>query len=72
FEKVRKALEARGLKPTSAELGMVPLSLVPLSQDVGRRILALMEELEDHEDVQNVYANFTLPPELLAEAQAAG
>jgi transcriptional/translational regulatory protein YebC/TACO1 len=51
----------------SAQVTLVPTSNVPVDAATGRKILALLEALDEHDDVQNVYANFELPPALLAE-----
>jgi len=65
FEKVKKALEASGIKPISAETTMIPKSTVKLTGEDARHILALVEALEDSDDVQNVYANFDVPDDLV-------
>ena len=50
----------------SAELSMMPENTVTISDpDLAQRILALMEDFEDHDDVQEVYANFDIPDEIL-------
>ncbi|MFH1783129.1 MAG: YebC/PmpR family DNA-binding transcriptional regulator [Candidatus Omnitrophota bacterium] len=63
FEAVKKALEDNKIKIDSAEITMVPKSSVKLTGDAAKNILALVEELEDHDDSQNVYANFDIPDE---------
>lgn len=63
FETVKKALEAKGLKPLEAEVTMVPQNSVKLTGQEAEKMLKLMEALEDHDDVQNVYANFDIPKE---------
>jgi transcriptional/translational regulatory protein YebC/TACO1 len=51
-----------------AELSMVPDTTVAINEeDTARKILALMETFEDHDDVQNVYSNFDIPDEILAK-----
>ncbi len=67
LQQVRKAVEESGFKVESAELTYEPSSTVPLDDDTARKVLALMEELEDHDDVQNVYANLEISEELMAE-----
>jgi len=69
FEKVKEAVEKRGLEPTMAELTMIPQSTVTLDEDKSRAMLKLMERLEDLEDVQKVYANFDISSEIM-EAMA--
>lgn len=63
FEQVKKALEGKGLKPASAEISMVPQNSIKLAGADAEKMVKLMEALEDHEDVQNVYANFDIPKE---------
>jgi YebC/PmpR family DNA-binding regulatory protein len=68
---VRTALEAAGFAIESVELAMVPKSTVAISDEgVARRIMSLVEGLEDTEDVQDVYANFDIP-ETVLEAVAS-
>ena len=63
---VRQALEDGGFTVESVELAMVPKSTVAVSDEsVARRIVKLVEGLEDTEDVQDVYANFDIPEEVL-------
>lgn len=63
---VRTALEAAGLPVDSSDLVFQPTTTVPLAdeQDV-RKVLRLIEALEDHDDVQNVYANFDASDEVI-------
>jgi YebC/PmpR family DNA-binding regulatory protein len=71
FIPVKAALDRRGLSFLSAELAYVPLSRVPIeSKDEAGRVLRLIADLEDLDDVQNVYANYDMPPEWLEELQA--
>jgi len=64
---VRDDLEKHGLKVTSAELTLVPQNVVPVTEDVeAKKVLRLMDALDDHDDVQNVYANFDIADDLLA------
>ena len=63
---VRKALESAGFKIESAELTRIPTTTVAVAGDEARRVLALVEALEDHDDVQKVHANFEVPDEVLA------
>jgi YebC/PmpR family DNA-binding regulatory protein len=63
---VRQALEEGGFAVESVELAMVPKTTVAVSDEsVARRIVKLVEGLEDTEDVQDVYANFDIPEEVL-------
>ncbi|MGC8965859.1 MAG: YebC/PmpR family DNA-binding transcriptional regulator [Caldimicrobium sp.] len=62
FEKIKKALEETGIEILSAKVTMVPKSLVPVTEEgTAQTLLKLMEALEDHDDVQQVFANFDIP-----------
>ncbi len=64
---VRQALEEAGLEPGPAELSMVPTSVVEVdSESEAKKVLRLVEALDDHDDVQNVYANFDIPDAVMA------
>jgi len=69
FEAVKKALQTAGIKTQSAELTMVPQNYVRIEGDDAKKMLGLMEAIEDHDDVQNVYANFDIPDDILAELE---
>jgi YebC/PmpR family DNA-binding regulatory protein len=64
---VRDAISAAGIPMLSAELTMVPQSSVPVEGGQAKQVLALLETLEELDDVQNVYANFDIPESMLAE-----
>ena len=68
FTAVREAIVARGLAPQVAEITMLPQNLLTLDEETARKALALLQELDDHDDVQNVYTNLDIPPDLAAEA----
>jgi len=70
FEKVRDAIVKSGIQPLSAEITMVPKSSVKLEGKPAEQMLRLMEELEEHDDVQHVYANFDIPEEIMAAMTA--
>lgn len=67
FETVKASLEKEKIIPESAELTLIPKNQVSLSPDKARAVLGLIEALEDHDDVQNVYANFEIPDEVMKE-----
>ncbi|MEK6589092.1 MAG: YebC/PmpR family DNA-binding transcriptional regulator [Nitrospinota bacterium] len=67
FEKVKKAVDENKIPATFAEVTLVPQSHVKLSGQKAQQVLHLMEALEDHDDVQKVYANFDIPEEELAK-----
>jgi YebC/PmpR family DNA-binding regulatory protein len=65
FENVRKAIEDKGFAISSAEVAMVPQTTVKLEGKPAETMLKLMAALEDMDDVQNVWANFDIPDEVL-------
>jgi len=65
LEVVKKALESNKIKITSAEITMIPSTVIKLEGDAAKQVLGLVEALEEHDDVQNVYANFDIPDELI-------
>ena len=67
FETVKKALEDAKISYDSADIQMIPKNLVPVSAANARQVLALIETLEDHDDVQHVYANCDIPDEVMKE-----
>ena len=70
LEKVRQALRAQGFPVQLAEISMVPQSYVTLNGKEAEQMLRLMEMLEDHDDVQHVYANFNVPEEVLQRVES--
>lgn len=67
FFKVRQALEAARIPVASSELTMVPKSTVRVEGKEAQQVLRLMEALEEHDDVQQAYANFDIPDEILQQ-----
>lgn len=70
YAAVKKALQEREINIKGSELSQVPDNYVTLDEAGSRKILELMESLEDHDDVQNVYANFDIPPEILQKIES--
>lgn len=70
FAGVCAALEAAGVPTEGADLTRIPRDTVELSSADARRVLKMMEALDDHDDVQNVSANFNIPDDVLAELEA--
>jgi YebC/PmpR family DNA-binding regulatory protein len=71
LESVRSALAAAGFEADSAELSMEPTTTVPIGDEkTARAVLGFMERLEDLDDVQNVYANFDIPADLMERLEA--
>ncbi|PIU45084.1 MAG: YebC/PmpR family DNA-binding transcriptional regulator [Ignavibacteriales bacterium CG07_land_8_20_14_0_80_59_12] len=66
FEPVKKALEGKGVKVENAGLEMVPQNTVRVEGKEAEQVLKLIESLEDHEDVQHVYANFDIDEKVMA------
>jgi YebC/PmpR family DNA-binding regulatory protein len=69
YEKVKKALETASIPVVSSEVTMLPKNYVKLTGTAATQMLALMNDLEEHDDVKNVYANFDIPKEII-EASA--
>ncbi|MFQ5598106.1 MAG: YebC/PmpR family DNA-binding transcriptional regulator [Nitrospiria bacterium] len=66
FESVKQALLDAGLRPGFAEMTFLPQSTVRLEGKTAEQMLRLMEILEEHDDVQHVYANFDIPDDVIA------
>jgi YebC/PmpR family DNA-binding regulatory protein len=66
FEPVKKALEDKGITIDQASLAMVPQNTVKVTGRDAENVMKLMEAFEEHEDVQNVYANFDIDDKELA------
>ena len=65
------ALEEAGIAFDSADLTMLPTTTVPLeTEGDARKVLKLIDALEDLDDVQNVYSNFDIPDAVLQEVEA--
>ena len=60
FEAVRDAVKALGIEPASAEIAMIPQNYVKLEGRDAQQMLKLMDALDDHDDVQHVWANFDI------------
>jgi YebC/PmpR family DNA-binding regulatory protein len=66
FEAVKKALSKK-YKPTSSDVAMVPKDWIKADEENGRKIMTLLENLDDNEDVQKVYMNADLPESLVGK-----
>ncbi len=71
YESVKSSLEKKGLKPLESEVTMIPQNFIKLAGDDAGKMIRLMEALEDHDDVQNVYANFDIPKDVMEKIAAA-
>jgi YebC/PmpR family DNA-binding regulatory protein len=70
FEAVRAGFEQKGLRPTHAEVQMVPSTSVRIDGKEAESMVKLMNALEEHDDVQNVYANFDIDDKVLEQLSA--
>jgi YebC/PmpR family DNA-binding regulatory protein len=67
YEELKKTLQVKEIPIEIAEISMVPQSTIDISDEhTAKRIISLMEAFEDHDDVQNTYANFDIPEEIIA------
>lgn len=70
FDAVKQAITALEITPEMAQITMIPSNTVPLDGKNADTMLKLLDFLEDHDDIQHVYANFDIPDEVLAAAEA--
>jgi YebC/PmpR family DNA-binding regulatory protein len=68
FSKVREAFAAAGMTPANAELIHLAKAPMDVDAETARKVLKLMETLDEHDDVQNVYSTLNITPELAAAA----
>ncbi len=64
---VREAIEKANIKIENANLTMIPKNLTSVSSEVARKVVNLIEKLEEHDDVQNVYSNVDIPDDVMKE-----
>ena len=67
FQAVSKALEDAKITPHVKEITRIPQNTVDLDASAARKVLKLLEKLDDHDDVQNVSSNFNIPEDVMAE-----
>jgi YebC/PmpR family DNA-binding regulatory protein len=65
FYQFQETLEKNSIKTSVAEVTMIPETTVTLNGDDATKMMKLMDALEEHDDVQEVYANFDIPEELM-------
>ena len=71
LHKVRTAIEEAGMTVDSSDLTMVPQNTIPVDDaETAKKVLRLIDALDEHDDVQNVHANFDIPDEILSAATA--
>jgi transcriptional/translational regulatory protein YebC/TACO1 len=67
YDKLKAALKEKEIAVEVAEISMVPQNTVPVNDEgTAKKVIGMMEAFEDHDDVQNVYANFNIPDEIVA------
>jgi len=66
FGDVDAALKEKSIQPELAEISRIPTSTVDLDAETAKKVLALMERLDDHDDVQSVSSNFNIPQGAMA------
>jgi YebC/PmpR family DNA-binding regulatory protein len=67
YEELKKTLKEKNIPTEVAEVSMVPQNTVPVGDAAtAKKIISLMEDLEDHEDVQNAFSNFDIPDAVMA------
>lgn len=69
LKKIKEVLERAGIKINLVEVTMLPRSYIKLTSNDAEQILKLMEALHEHDDVQEVYANFDIPDEIMANVR---
>ncbi|MCB9852250.1 MAG: YebC/PmpR family DNA-binding transcriptional regulator [Phycisphaerales bacterium] len=67
FAAVRDALSEKKIKTQTGEITKIPGTTITIDADTGAKVLRMIEAFEDHDDVQNVYANFDMPEEVMAQ-----
>jgi YebC/PmpR family DNA-binding regulatory protein len=67
INKVKTSIEASGISVSLAEITMLPKSYVSVDEKAAEQMMRLIEALEDHDDVQNVYTNVDIPDEVIAK-----
>jgi YebC/PmpR family DNA-binding regulatory protein len=64
FEQVRQALEKNNIPTIEGKIGQIPVRYVKLDDQKSKGMIRLLEMLDDHDDVQNVWSNFDMPEEM--------
>jgi YebC/PmpR family DNA-binding regulatory protein len=68
FEAVRQALEKNNIATVEAKIEQIPSNYVTLDEQKAKQMIRLLEVLDDHDDVQNVWSNFDIPAEMMETA----
>ena len=72
FSAIKQVFADKEIPTEVSELSQIPSNTITLDENGSRKILDLMEMLEDQDDVQNVYGNFDIPDEIMAKLEATG
>ena len=68
FEKLKEILKEKGIETELADISMVPQNTITVTdKETARKVILLMDDFEDNDDVQNTYANFDIPDEIMAK-----
>jgi len=68
YDKLKEELKAKNIDTEVAEISMVPQNTVPINNvETAKKVIGMMEAFEDHDDVQNVYANFDIPQDIMSQ-----
>ena len=65
---MRQALETAKIPTIEAKLGMIPQNYISLDENKSKQVMKLLETMDDHDDVQNVWSNFDIPAEMMETA----
>ncbi|KPJ66087.1 MAG: transcriptional regulator [Coxiella sp. DG_40] len=67
YERLKESLKEKEIPTQVAEISMVPQNTVPVNDEgTAKKIISMMDAFEDHDDVQNTYANFDIPDEIIS------
>jgi YebC/PmpR family DNA-binding regulatory protein len=70
YDGLKNALQEKEIPIQVAEISMIPQSDVAVSDlETAKKIIGLMEDLDEHDDIQNVYSNFDIPDEIMAKVE---
>lgn len=67
FNTIRESLEHSGLQIQSAEVAMIPQNMISVDSEIAKKVIKLLEALEDYDDVQQVYSNIDIPDDIVNE-----
>ncbi|MFP4687932.1 MAG: YebC/PmpR family DNA-binding transcriptional regulator, partial [bacterium] len=70
FTRVKKTIEEAGIEIENAEVTQIPQTTVPVDEKDSKKVLDLLETLDDHDDVQQVYSNFEMDEQAAKRAEA--